>query len=328
MTRLLRVECHNFVPCWYTKMGNHTSGRRGPPEAGGRLRSLPATRSIQPVPRSASRRNGEGEAGGDDLKDPLHYSDHTSRVFRELRELIVWGQLPPGARIAERTVAERLGVSRSPVRSALHRLQQEGFVASAGNGRDRRLIVAPMTQSDGEELYLMVGHLEGRAARFAAALPVAERRELVARMRGLNKDLAVALREATDVNKVFDLDVQFHAMLVEGIVGPRMLALHRSIKPQIERYARAYVGVLLQEFRDSIHEHELILSAISRGDLKAAQQAVENNWDHAADRLIRAITAYGERGGWRTLKPRNTASALYRSEKDQSEPRKATRTKK
>lgn len=235
-------------------------------------------------------------------------------MFRELRELIVWGQLPPGARIAERTVAERLGVSRSPVRSALHRLQQEGFVASAGNGRDRRLIVAPMTQSDGEELYLMVGHLEGRAARMAALLAPAERRALVARMRALNKQLATALREATNVNDVFELDVQFHALLVEGIVGPRMLALHRSIKPQIERYARAYVGVLLQEFRDSIHEHELILAAITRGDPKAAQQAVENNWDHAADRLIRAITAYGERGGWRTLKPRNTSSALHQPE--------------
>lgn len=278
------------------------------------MRSIPVTGSIYVVPSTTSRRNRPEEARRVDLPDPLHFPDHTSRVFRELRELIVWGQLPPGARIAERTVAERLGVSRSPVRSALHRLQQEGFVASAGNGRDRRLIVAPMTQSDGEELYLMVGHLEGRAARSAAMLPAADRRALVARMRVLNKELAVALREANDVNKVFDLDVQFHAMLVEGIVGPRMLALHRSIKPQIERYARAYVGVLLQEFRDSIHEHDLILTAITKGDRKAAQQAVENNWDHAADRLIRAITAYGERGGWRTLKPRNAASALHQQE--------------
>lgn len=287
------------------------------------MRSTPARDSIDVVPSSTSRRIRPGEGSGDDLPDPLHFPDHTSRVFRELRELIVWGQLPPGARIAERTVAERLGVSRSPVRSALHRLQQEGFVASSGNGRDRRLIVAPMTQSDGEELYLMVGHLEGRAARSVAMLPVAERRKLVARMRALNKQLAVALREANNVSDVFELDVQFHAMLVEGIVGPRMLALHRSIKPQIERYARAYVGVLLQEFRDSIHEHELILSAISKGDRKAAQQAVENNWDHAADRLIRAITAYGERGGWRTLKPRNAASALH--QQDASRPANGSR---
>lgn len=251
------------------------------------------------------------EPGHDPLADPLHFPDHTSRVFRELRELIVWGQLPPGARIAERTVAERLGVSRSPVRSALHRLQQEGFVASAGNGRDRRLIVAPMTQSDGEELYLMVGHLEGLAARSAAMLPSADRKALVTRMRAKNKELATALKEQSDMNRVFDLDVQFHGLFVEGIVGPRVLALHRSIKPQIERYARAYVGVLLQEFRDSIHEHDLIMAAILKGDRKAAQQAVENNWDHAADRLTRAITAYGERGAWRTLKPRTSASALH-----------------
>src|SRR4026209_2893137 len=65
-------------------------------------------------------------------------SDTVSRVYQELRSLIVWGHLPPGARIAERAVAERLGLSRTPVRSALHRLQQEGFVDYYGPGRGQR----------------------------------------------------------------------------------------------------------------------------------------------------------------------------------------------
>ena len=65
----------------------------------------------------------------------------------------------------ERTVVERLGSSRTPVRSALHRLQQEGFVASSGLGRDQRLIVTPLTQTDGRELFVIVGHLEGLAVR-------------------------------------------------------------------------------------------------------------------------------------------------------------------
>jgi len=293
--------CANFTPPFLP-----TPVERAP----ARLRRHPYVRTICAVTPSSTKRKHAPvfEPEDDPLADPLHFPDHTSRVFRELRELIVWGQLPPGARIAERSVAERLGVSRSPVRSALHRLQQEGFVASAGNGRDRRLIVAPMTQSDGEELYQMVGHLEGLAARFAAQLPVPARRALVLRMRAINRELAAALKEQTDMTRVFDLDVQFHAMFVEGVVGPRVLALHRSIKPQIERYARAYVGVLLAEFRDSIREHEKIITAIHQGNAKAAQQAVENNWDHAVDRLIRAITAYGERGAWRTLKPRRATA--------------------
>src|SRR6476660_2064412 len=79
--------------------------------------------------------------------------DNVSRAYEELRSLIVWGQLPPGARIAERAVADRLGLSRTPIRSALHRLQQEGFVASAGRGTDQRLIVAPLTGDDGQEVF-------------------------------------------------------------------------------------------------------------------------------------------------------------------------------
>lgn len=230
-------------------------------------------------------------------------------MFQQLRELIVWGQLPPGARIAERAVADQLGVSRTPVRSALHRLQQEGFVTSMGNGGEQRLIVAPMTQSDGEELYLMVGHLEGLAARSAAKLPLPQRKELAMKMRATNKELAAAVKERIDVRLVFELDLEFHRLFVEGVVGPRMLALHRAIKPQIERYARAYVGVLLDELTNSIREHEAIVSRILKGDPKAAQEAVEANWDNAAERLVRMIAQYGERGSWRTFDPGQRAAA-------------------
>jgi DNA-binding GntR family transcriptional regulator len=58
-------------------------------------------------------------------------ADHVSsvtRAFNELRELIVRGQLPPGGWIIESVLAERLGVSRTPVRSALHWLRREGYV--------------------------------------------------------------------------------------------------------------------------------------------------------------------------------------------------------
>ena len=227
-------------------------------------------------------------------------------MFQQLRELIVWGQLPPGARIAERGVAEQMGVSRTPVRSALHRLQQEGFVTSVGSDGDQRLIVAPMTQSDGEELYFMVGHLEGLAARLAAKMPLPRRRELVARLRATNRELAAAMKARIDVRLVFDLDLEFHRLFVENVVGPRMLALHRAIKPQIERYARAYVGVLLGEGPNlaSVREHDTIVAGILRGDPRAAQAAVETNWDNAADRLTRMIAQYGERGSWRTMEAR------------------------
>jgi DNA-binding GntR family transcriptional regulator len=222
-------------------------------------------------------------------------------VYHEIRELIVWGQLPPGVRIAERAMAERLGVSRTPVRSALHRLQQEGFVASTGNGSDQRLIVAPMTQDDGQELYLMVGHLEGFAARTAASLPPARRKAVVARLRTINRELSAALRGSTDITRIFwGIDFEFHRSFVEGVAGPRLLTAHRAIKPQTERYARAYVSVLLGELPASVKEHDTIIDAIAKGDPDAAQRAVEVNWRNAAARLTRVIAQYGELGSWHT----------------------------
>ena len=225
-------------------------------------------------------------------------SDHVSRVYNELRALIVAGQLPPGARIAERAVVERLGSSRTPVRSALHRLQQEGFVASSGVGREQRLIVTPLTQSDGRELLLIVGHLEGLAAREAATLPAERRRVLVRKLREVNRALGIASRTRGNQARVFERDLEFHRTYVEGIVGPRLLALHQSIKPQIERYTRLYVSVLLDELPTSLKEHDAIIRGIAAGDPRGAQAAVETNWRNAASRLSTVIAELGERGLW------------------------------
>jgi DNA-binding GntR family transcriptional regulator len=230
-------------------------------------------------------------------------SDNVSLVYDELRGLIVWGQLPPGARIAERAVAERLGLSRTPVRSALHRLQQEGFVASVGRGADQRLIVAPLTAEDGREVFLIVGHLEGLAARMAAELPRPKRDQIVKRLRTLNKELGVESRRQIGITRIFDLDMEFHRAYVEHVAGPRVVALHQAIKPQTERYVRLYVSALLDELPKSVKEHDIIVRAIARGDGAAAQRAVETNWHNAADRLAKVIAEHGERGIWHSWNP-------------------------
>jgi DNA-binding GntR family transcriptional regulator len=219
-------------------------------------------------------------------------------VYHELRTLIISGQLPPGARVAERAVVARMGMSRTPVRSALHRLQQEGLVASVGRAGDQRLIVTPLTRGDGHEVFLIVGHLEGLAARGAAALPAEPRKQLVRDLREVNKALAIASKKKAAPAVLFDLDLKFHSMYVEHVAGPRVVVLHRAIKPQCERYARLYVNVLLDELSTSVKEHEAIAAAIAKGDSRAAQEAVERNWHNAADRLSTIIAEHGERGAW------------------------------
>jgi DNA-binding GntR family transcriptional regulator len=225
--------------------------------------------------------------------------ESVGRAYDQLRELIVHGRLAPGSRIIESDIATRLGLSRTPIRSALHRLQQEGYVSSVDRTKEKRLIVAPLTQPDALELFQIVGQLEGLAARAAADRPAQERRPLVARLRELNGAFAAAGRESPpDPARLFERDMAFHRAYVEAGAGPRLLALHEAIKPQAERYARLYVNALLDEISTSAAEHEGINVAIEQGAGHEAQRAVEYNWRNAANRLSRVIGVRGELGSW------------------------------
>src|SRR4051812_35572913 len=139
-----------------------------------------------PLKRKTTSKRAPRAAASEPASEPA--LDHVSSAYHELRRIIVWGQLPPGARVSERAIADRLDLSRTPVRSALHRLEQEGFVTAVGTGRERRLIVAPLTAEDGLEVFTIVGHLEGLAVRTAAGLPAAQRKTLVARLRAVNDE--------------------------------------------------------------------------------------------------------------------------------------------
>src|SRR6266571_1385813 len=100
-------------------------------------------------------------------------------AFREIRELIVHGRLSPGTWILEAELAERLNMSRTPVRGAIHWLQREGYILEHRNAKKSRMIVAPLTKEDANELYLIIGRLEGIAGRGAAEMPKSDRLKLV-----------------------------------------------------------------------------------------------------------------------------------------------------
>src|SRR5688500_8677238 len=220
------------------------------------------------------------------------------QVYERLRQLIVDGRLPPGARIIETDVAERLGVSRTPVRGALQRLQQEGFVVDSPTLRQTRPTVAPLTSEDAREVFLLVGALEGLAAHRAALGPAAERAAIAATLTDINDTFAAAAAAARpDHGRIFELDERFHRGYMVG-AGPRVLALHDTVKPQAQRYERLYVSMLTAELHASVVEHRAIVKAIRSGNAPAAQAAVETNWRNAAERLASLVLASGERGRW------------------------------
>lgn len=224
---------------------------------------------------------------------------HPQRVYEQLRQLIVTGRMAPGSRLVETDIAARFEVSRTPVRGALQRLQQEGYIIDSPSMRQSRPLVAPLTKEDVTELFQIVGQLEGLAAHRAASLPAAERQALTREMIRVNtefKQMAKATR--TDHNRLYELDERFHRSVVEAAAGPRLLALHDAVKPQAERYERLYVSFVTGELMDSAREHEDIIQALDRGDPVAAAQAVQHNWQSAAARLSRIIDVTGERGRW------------------------------
>ena len=220
------------------------------------------------------------------------------QVYERLRELIIDGRLAPGARIVETDVAARLGVSRTPVRGALQRLQQEGFVVDSPTLQQTRPTVAPLTSEDARELFLLVGALEGLAAHRAALGTLPQRTALAASLADINDAFAsAATAKRPDHGRIFELDEQFHQRYMSA-AGPRVLSIHATVKPQAERYERLYVSMLEAELQTSVVEHRAIVRAIRSGNAPGARAAVETNWRNAAERLAAVVAASGERGSW------------------------------
>ena len=226
-------------------------------------------------------------------------SDRPKQVYEQLRTLIVHGRLAPGSRLVETDIAQRFGVSRTPVRGALQRLQQEGYILDSPSMRQSRPTVAPLTGEDAQELFDIVGELEGMAAYNAANLPAPKRQALVKELSAINSDFRrAAIATRPDHNRLWDLDERFHKRYVEAAAGPRLRVLHDSVKPQAERYERLYVSFLSGEIMTSVNEHEVIIEAIAAGNAEEAKLGVHHNWHNAAERLGRVIERAGDRGRW------------------------------
>ncbi len=226
-------------------------------------------------------------------------NEATSSAYQRLRDLIVSGRLAPGAPLVEAELSQRLDVSRTPVRAALQRLQQEGFVTASRAGTMLRAIVSPLTADDMREVFLLVGALESAAARLAAGLDPSRRLALAD---GLGQ-LADALRAAAasrppDVVRAHDLHVRFHQDCSRAAAGPRLLSELEVLQPQVERYQRVYTSAIVQDPDEAVREHGVIVEAVRAGDQDGAERAVMRNWRASAERYGQVMTILGERGNW------------------------------
>jgi DNA-binding GntR family transcriptional regulator len=214
--------------------------------------------------------------------------ERTSRAYEQLYQLIVYGQLPPGARVAEGPLADMLGVSRTPVREALHRLRQEGVLIEVrgGSGLRGRLAVGPLQRDRMEELYALGGAIEALAVRCLGKVEAAKREELALRLEDIERAFhEAARRQIPEYDCLFQLHQAFHRALVEAGGGPETRAVLRTIKPQMDRYEWLYAPMAGPDFTPTRHEHAAIVEAVRRGDAQELERAVRTNWLNAAQRL-------------------------------------------
>ena len=219
-------------------------------------------------------------------------------AFQEIRELIVHGKMSPGTWIVEADLAERLNMSRTPVRAAIHWLQREGYVLEQRSVSKSRMIVAPLTKEDANELYQIIGHLEGIAGRGAALMPQAERDKLVAKVEALNVRLLTIAQGQGHAGEIFELDRNFHRLIVNAGAGARLSTLHQAIEPQTERYWRLYASSIINDLHTSVDEHAQIIEGLKNGDPSAVEMGLQVNWLKGSQRLGHVIDIFGERGSW------------------------------
>lgn len=203
------------------------------------------------------------------------------QVYVTLRDWIIHGVLQPNEKVRDVELAARLGVSRTPVREALRRLEDEGLVQAEANRWTR---VAPLDPEDAERIYPIIWTLECLAVRMAG--PSLTGDDLKA-MAAANEALARALRNNEPV-EASAADREFHLVFIARSGNPELIKILQGLKMKLRRLEAAYFGRSLAAER-SVAEHEAIIAALARRDYDLAAAAVEANWRNSLERLMAQI---------------------------------------
>lgn len=191
------------------------------------------------------------------------------RVECAVAQWIFRGELTAGEKLTEQDVAERLGVSRGPVREAFRALEDVGLLQIEQN---RGAYVRKINFEEAVEIHDVYSALEELAARSAARqLSAAQIEEL----KGLVESMDAAA-EAEDLDRYYALNLSFHQSLVEGSGNRRLLSIYTRLLNELHLFRR--FGLMQRgEMRLSNREHHQIFEKIAAGDPEGAAEAMRSH---------------------------------------------------
>ena len=201
------------------------------------------------------------------------------QIFEQLERDILTGKYPKGEVLSELRLSAELGVSRTPIREAVRRLEQENILKETGRG----MVVIGISREDMLDMYEIRLRIEGLAARRAAANISDEQLKQMEETLDL-QSFYIDKQEGDSAEQIRDMDSRFHELLYEGS-GSRafhetLSALHRKImkyrSASVSKHSRALL---------SLEEHRAIYKALAAHDSEAAEKAAQNHVVNARDSM-------------------------------------------
>jgi len=203
-------------------------------------------------------------------------------VFNSLREAIIVGELKPGERLMEVQLAEKMGVSRTPVREAIRMLELEGLVKMHPR---KGAFVAELTAKDIINVLEIRGTLDGLATSLATERITDEEIE---ELKKVQKEF-INYIEKGDLQGSIEKDVEFHAIIYKAARNEKLIQIAGNLWEQVQRFRVVYIKDF-SNAEDLIREHNEILEAISERNPEKAQNYAKNHVKVQEEKIIAAIT--------------------------------------
>lgn len=230
-------------------------------------------------------------------------------VCESLRDAIRKGILKPGQRIMEIKLAEELGVSRTPVREAIRKLELEGYVVMMPR---RGTYVADMSIRDINEIFEIRTALEslsnGLAAEHITEDELEHLQRLLVVIGGYIKEYEDGPDREAAMDKIVKTDIEFHDLLYHAARNNRLVGIIFNLRDQLTRFrtlSMSYPGRL----EATLDEHREIVETIANGDGRAARKAAVHHMENSEKTLLKAMDiAINQKAEAKTAKKKKARS--------------------